>query len=532
MVSMNHKTPMLGLLLSIVMSLAQDLAAQEIVAQDTSARAIPTPASSTQDADEKAQDYDSLLAMWMSSDTDLAIAALNLQSQEIQFSSDHTGLDNSWSFGLGGPQSAGVEIRESPSGEGLYAGISPRASLFIGDEHQSSASISARVSGHGTDPLTVQPAVSLEHRLDDIFQADTADPDELGSLISLYQARIHYRQAQADSEGALLARLEDLWSQVLQIEAQEFSLGLLQEQRAEAVDVLLYSPDSSFVSNIDAQVSSATRRLERSRDRLNQDFAHFTALSSVPVNAAVLEDLLNEAVEPYIGEGSDWLAKPDYQVPETRAFSAYQLEALNLDLARLRLENSMEKEKADINLGLSADAAITERSFESGNVSGGISLNLGPRISGNLSLGYQYGNQAQGVDGPYLSAGLSWSSNQFRSAEDLTLKQLETQLQRSILMLENTEDSIAQLRVSYQNQLESATDAIQDRIDELQTLNQEAAELLESQGLGVASQDDIDQIEHEIRQTAGALISGVIEVKKLLNAIARDSLPVGTGGDQ
>jgi hypothetical protein len=463
--------------------------------------------------------FSMLRQAWIDADLDVRMSALSVESAERSYALANAGLDPGWQAGLSGDQSAGAVIRESAMGDGLEISLRPSASLAFGDEHQTTAAISAQIIQDGSAPVIISPAVSLGHSIEDLFGADTADPDDLDDLISLYETRLAYRRSLIDSEISLLEQLDSLWTRVLEIEDLEYQARQMDEERDEAIGIYAYPESSSYVANLEARIASNRRQLDFARRSLDAELSYLADTTGILLEAADIETAAFSAADQAPPAGS-------LLVPEATEFSSYLSQSLQYDLARARLEDFLEADPAQLSLGVSAKGSAADGRLDSADVSGSVGLQLGNSVGGAFALGYQ--STGSGYESPYATFTLTFSNDGRRTIEDLELAQLEAARENAELKLRQNLDAAELSRLNFENQVTQAENLLAYSADQLAALALERAETAASVDLGVASQDDLDDIDHEIRQARGEQISAFVAALILQKQIESATLSFAT----
>jgi hypothetical protein len=451
--------------------------------------------------------YSLLREAWLDSDISLNMSRKSLENQELQFALANASLGTGWQLGLGSGQGSGMEIREGSASDSLFWNIAPSASVAFGEDQQTNAGLSARISQDGRGPVSIAPQISLAHQISDLSGADEFDPGELADFISLLESRVSHAQQEIASEIDLFGQLNELWSAILEIEDQEYQLDELEDERRDAVQIFSYPEGGSYVTNLDYQLEVLRRQLNYGRLVLEQDLAYFVDNTGISLDAMLLEQALRE-----ISDAADEIT-PQYPegLPGFDEFASYRFAMLNRELAESRLGDDLESDQADLSLGVSAGGALTDGNLDSSDISGSIGVNIGSRISGSLTLGYQSGSGPAAGDSPYASLSLSFSESGRDEIDALELETLRIQLERAELSLRLSMETAQLQAQAYENQLAQAADRLANLESQLEALGVERDELLLSLERGVASEENLADLDHQIRQAEGKRISAVID---------------------
>ncbi|WP_041401204.1 TolC family protein [Salinispira pacifica] len=449
--------------------------------------------------------YSRLREAWMNADLDIRLSELKLQNQERDFALANTGLDNSVELGLGGTQQKGISLERENDGDSLNFGANPYANLLLGDEHQSSASLSAQLNRSGSGSISISPRISLSHSFSDIFGADTADPEDVQQLLNLYLSRLNVMRSRLDSEISLLTSINNMWSRKLDIDAAEYQLVNLLEDRADAVNLLGYAEDSSYIADLDYQIGESRRRFEYLQLLLEQDMNSLHRNSGIMLETAVLERIVSEE---FIQEALPYEA----DVPEPQQFTDYQTAMFELKLAERELQDFLEADETKLGLGIEAETEFSDGQTLSSQVAAGISLDVGTGLSVSLDVGYFNSNNPNPQNTPYAGVNLSWSSNSRQSSETLQYEQLQLQLEQAEYSLQSVEERLRIQSLSFENQLLDLRLQLSNIDDHLDSLAVKRDETLSSLSDGVASQNEIRDIDRSIMEIRGNRKSIQIEL--------------------
>jgi hypothetical protein len=249
--------------------------------------------------------------------------------------------------------------------------------------------------------VIISPAVSLGHSIEDLFGADTADPDDLDDLISLYETRLAYRRSLIDSEISLLEQLDSLWTRVLEIEDLEYQPGRWMRNGTRP-SASMHTRRAAVTWPISKPGSHPTADSSISPE------GHWTPSCRIWQTPRGFSSRLRISRPPHFRRRSGTSRR---QSPGSRSDGIFQLPQ---PVAAVRpgpgpAEDFLEADPAQLSLGVSAKGSAADGRLDSADVSGSVGLQLGNSVGGAFALGYQ--STGSGYESPYATFTLTFSND-------------------------------------------------------------------------------------------------------------------------
>lgn len=462
--------------------------------------------------------YQEYLEAWLQQDTELSLSrqAYELEILKEQFHNQE--IDSVFRTGLGqGAGSSGFSIMLGENGEPSQVSFTPYMGYSFGENNSSTIQLDLQgtlVNGDSADNSdetvnvdgrqeetgsSIAASLSFQHLLEDILSHDTTDPESFRIAISLEQALKNFQDEILNSEIRFLDEIDGIYSLYSQMDDLLHTMENREESRRNLIQVQGYREDSSEVAKIDLNIEQIQGEISAVQGKLEHAAQFLEDILKKTIDRTVLNAIFQE-----FGQ----IDSSIITLPELEDLAAIRFQSLNERAAQLELQNSREKDPANINLS----AAVSPRiNTQDGSVSTGASAGVQMDISGELSSGLDFTYDGQN-NSSTLSFSLSYSSDPQRTRNQLEVQQLENQLRREELISQRTIVQQRQNLHGLEAEILQLKNELQNGIRELSVKNQEIRESEQGVEKGINDSDELQDLKHQAIQLESSILSTRISI--------------------